>query len=123
MLIFIKDHKILYEHQYGFRKKHSTAHPVLQFLDKIYTALNKPSPEYTLGIFLDLKKAFDTVDHAILLKKIEHYGFRGQANIWFKNYLTFRKQFVHINGRMQNYFLWSPSRVSSRAIAFPNLYQ
>ena len=98
MVGFLYKHKILYKHQYGFRNGHSTCHPVLHFLDKIILALNKPNPEYTLGIFLDLKKAFDTVDHGVLLAKLNHYGFRGLANTWFKNYLGNRKQFVHING-------------------------
>ena len=56
MVGFLKKHSILFSNQYGFRKGHSTIHPVLQFLDKILIALNKPCPEYTLGIFCDLKK-------------------------------------------------------------------
>ena len=85
-------------HQYGFRKAHNTSHPVLHFLDKIYASLNKTTPEFNLGIFIDLKKAFDTVDHEILLTKMSHYGFRGTINTWFRNYLTGRTQFVSING-------------------------
>ena len=98
MLGFLNKNKTIYNHQYGFRKNHSTIHPVLQFVDKILEALNKPVPEYSLGIFLDLKKAFDTVNFDILLSKLDHYGFRGVSNLWFKNYLTSRKQYVCING-------------------------
>ena len=52
----------------------------------------------TLTIFIDIKKAFDTVDHEILLKKLNIYGVRDSANLWFKNYLNDREQFVSING-------------------------
>ena len=95
---FLRVNSILYLHQYGFRKNHCTFHPILHFLNNIYEALNKEEPEYTLGIFLDLKKAFDTVDHGILLMKLDHYGFRGVSNQWFSNYLKGRKQYVSING-------------------------
>ena len=99
MVGFLNKHHILYANQYGFRKGHSTIHPVMQFLDKIFTALNKPQPDYSLGIFCDLKKAFDTVDFDILLSKMNHYGFRGISQTWFKNYLHNRKQYVSINGQ------------------------
>ena len=63
MFKYLNKYNIFYVHQYGFRPKHSTNYPILQFLDQIHTALNKPMSEYTLSIFLDLKKAFDTCDH------------------------------------------------------------
>ena len=52
----------------------------------------------TIGVFIDLKKAFDTIDHNILLQKLEHYGIRGMVNDWLKSYLSNRKQYVKING-------------------------
>ena len=95
---FLTVNNILYKHQYGFRKSHNTTHAVFQFLNKIHKSLNSDVPEYTMGIFLDLKKAFDTVNHTILMKKLEHYGFRGVASEWFRNYLTGRCQYVSIDG-------------------------
>lgn len=96
MFRYLDKFKILYSHQYGFRPKHDTNMPLIQFLDKIYAGFNANRAEYTLGIFLDLKKAFDTVDHSILLKKLEHYGFKGITNYWFKNYLSNRTQCVSV---------------------------
>ena len=95
---FLNINEILYKHQYGFRAGHSTSHPVLHLTNKIYNALNQKPSAKTLTIFIDLKKAFDTVDHSILLQKLSHYGIRDTANLWFKNYLDDREQFVCING-------------------------
>ena len=95
---FLNEQNIIYKHQYGFRATHNTSQPVLHFADKIYNALNQNPQAKTLSIFIDLKKAFDTVDHTILLKKMEHYGIRGLSNVWFQNYLSEREQFVYING-------------------------
>ena len=98
LISFLNAQNILYQHQYGFRSKHNTSQPVLHFYDKIYNSLNQKPSATTLSIFIDLKKAFDTVDHNILLKKMDHYGVRGTENSWFKNYLSDREQFVSING-------------------------
>ena len=98
MLRYLHKNYILYKHQYGFRAGHSTSHPVLHLSEKIYNSLNQKPSAKTLTIFIDLKKAFDTVDHKILLKKLDHYGVKNTSNLWFKNYLHDREQFVSING-------------------------
>ena len=82
--------------QYGFRKKHSTLHPLVHFLNFVSTSLDKK--EHSIAIFCDLRKAFDTVDPVILLKKLKKLGIRGVELLWFQDYLTNRKQFVNING-------------------------
>jgi len=72
---------------------HSTQQVVIELVDKISQAIERN--EYTVALFLDLYKAFDTVNHHVLLGKLEHYGFRGAALEWFKNYLAERKQIVN----------------------------
>ena len=91
---FLEKNHILYEFQYGFRKGHSTSHALTEIADKIKLAIE--DKELICGIFLDLSKAFDTVDHKILLSKLEHYGIRGSAFSLLKSYLTDRKQYVQI---------------------------
>ena len=95
---FLTANNLLYEHQYGFRARHNTSQPVLHFAEKIYNALNQNPSAKTLSIFIDLKKAFDTVDHSILLKKMDFYGIRGTSQTWFQSYLSEREQYVTING-------------------------
>ena len=96
-LKFLNEFNVLSNSQFGFRKKHSTSHALLTFIDKIANATDNQL--HTVGIFLDLSKAFDTIDHDILLYKLCHYGIRGKALDWFKSYLSNRKQFVTINGQ------------------------
>ena len=88
--------------QYGLRKKYSTAHALIQMYDKISSALD--DKKATLGLFIDLSKAFNTVNHENLLDKLEHYGVRGIALQWFKSYLSCRQQFVQYNSRHSNPF-------------------
>ena len=93
---FLNLHNCIFELQFGFRAKHSTNHALFSLTEMIREALDNSN--FACGIFIDLQKAFDTVDHQILLKKLEHYGIRGLANNWFKSYLLNRQQFVSING-------------------------
>ena len=93
---FLEKFNCLYKYQFGFRKSHSTNHALIEITEKIRKALD--SRKFACGIFVDLQKAFDTVNHEILLKKLEHYGIRGTSNSWFRSYLDNRKQLVSLNG-------------------------
>ena len=92
---FLEMNELLVEGQYGFRNSRSTSMAIAQLIEELTNANDEK--KYTVGVFIDLKKAFDTIDHTILLKKLEHYGIRGVAHSWLKSYLQFRQQFVHIN--------------------------
>ena len=85
---FINKNDIFFTSQYGFRENCSTQHAILDILSKIQNNIDKRL--YSCGIFIDLKKAFDTVDHSILLHKLHHYGIRGIINDWFSSYLSVR---------------------------------
>ncbi len=93
---FINKNNILSQHHYGFRKNRSTELAILDFVDKITKAIDQG--KYTVGIFLDLSKAFDTINHNILVSKLEHHGIRGVPKKWFENYLCNRKQIVKYSG-------------------------
>ena len=94
---FLNMHNILNPNQYGFRKNHSTDLALVKIYDKITNAM--ANKEHVIGVFLDLSKAFDTLDHKLLLSKLCHYGIRGNALLWFRNYLADRKQYVSFNGQ------------------------
>jgi hypothetical protein len=94
---YLESNNLLCQEQFGFRKAHSTLHPLVHFLNNISQARNQN--KYTIAIFCDLRKAFDTVDHQILLKKLFNLGIKGIELQWFKSYLSNRKQFVHLNGK------------------------
>ena len=92
---FINENNIIYSHQFGFRKQHSTLDNLICLTETIRKSLDEG--KFSCAVFLDLQKAFDSVDHKILLKKLENYGFRGVAKSWVESYLTGRRQFVSIN--------------------------
>ena len=86
---FLNNKNIIYDLQFGFRKQYSTSHTLINITD---------DGNIGYGIFVDLQKAFDTVDHQILLVKLSHYGIGRVSNDWFKSYLSNRSQYVSING-------------------------
>ena len=92
---FIDKHDTLTSSQYGFRSNMSTSLALLELTEEITSALDHT--QCTIGVFIDLKKAFDTIDHGILLTKLNHYGIRGVANNWITSYLYNRQQYVNIN--------------------------
>ena len=94
---FLTQNNLLFENQFGFRQHHSTVHTLLSMCQTITDALDKN--QFACVVFVDLQKAFDTVDHKVLLTKLNHYGIRGKALSLFKSYLTNRRQFVFIAGK------------------------
>ena len=92
---------ILNNNQYGFRSRHSTSLAVIDMIDKISEAMD--SNKFSIGLFLDLSKAFDTINHKILLDKLAHYGIRGLSLNWFVSYLANRFQFVEYNDVKSGY--------------------
>ena len=97
---FFSDNNLIYSLQFGFRQKYSTVHALIILTESIRKNLDEGN--IGCGIFVDLQKAFNTVEHDILLSKLEHYGVCGLANEWFKSYLSNRKQYVSINGYDSN---------------------
>ena len=93
---FLTIYNCLSELQFGFRSQHSTSHALVCITEKIREALD--TGNFACGIFIDLQKAFDTVDHHILVSKLEYYGIRGTVKNWFASYLVNRKQYVTLNG-------------------------
>ena len=92
---FLEQQKSMFPSQFGFQKNKSTMHSLIEIVEKIKYCIKEK--KYGCGIFIDLKKAFDTVNHNILLNKLEHYGVRGTSLSWFSTYLNNRSQFVSSN--------------------------
>ena len=100
LISFIDEFDILSDKQFGFRKRHSTEHAIINL--KEYILQNLEKGESTAILFLDLQKAFDTVDHSILLSKLEHYGIRGRALNLIKAYLSNRVQCTVLDNELSD---------------------
>ena len=122
MMHFINVKNILFSAQYGFREGFSTEHAIVDIVSAIQSNMDKRL--FTCGIFIDLKKAFDTVNHQILLNKLNHYGFRGIINNWFESFLCNRSQTLEINKQLSDAALISNGvpQGSTKYVAFPLIY-
>ena len=83
---FLTENNIVYDFQFGFGQNFSTAHVLINLTENIRQTLDEGY--IGCGIFVDLQKSFDTVNHEILLSKLNHYGIRGVSNDWFRSYLS-----------------------------------
>ena len=93
--------EILYKKQFGFQKGHSTEHAIMQLIDNINNSFEKN--HFTLGVFIDLSKVFDTVDRYILFTKLKLYGIQGDNIRWFESYLSNRKQYIACNKKSTSF--------------------
>ena len=96
MYAYLIENNMIYDRQFGFRANHSCNHALISCTESIKKELD--NKKVVGGVFIDLQKAFDTVNHQILCNKLSYYGFRGKSNLLIKSFLTDRKQFVSING-------------------------
>ena len=98
LIDFLQKHKVLYPHQFGFQKQKSTSLAIIDVCIKLVEAIE--NKQFSCCIFLDFAKAFNTVNHKILLSKLENYGIRGIALEWFRSYLHDRTQRVFVGGQL-----------------------
>ena len=97
---FMDKNNIIYKYQFGFRQKHSTQQAIISLVNKITSCID--SSDLMIGVFLDLKKVFDTVNHTILISKMYAYGIRGNILKWCESYLTDRSRYVTYDGIKSN---------------------
>ena len=100
MSCYLNDSKLLFDNQYGFRSMHSTKYAALELIDRIITQMD--NNELPINIYLDLSKAFDSIDHSILINKLEYYGIKGAHLRLLHSYLSNRKQYTEINNTKSN---------------------
>ena len=94
LFTYLLNESILTSKHFGFQKGQSTEHAIAQLVDQTHELFENGN--YTLGVFIDLSKAFDTIDHGILFKKLANYVIQGTNLAWFRSYLTNRKQYIQM---------------------------
>ena len=120
--VFLSTNNILYEKQFGFRNQHSTNHALIEITEKIKQGCD--SGKFVCGVFLDFQKAFDTINHDILLKKLEHYGICDKSNKWLRSFLEDLKSNTPLSTKLArssdkpSYKYWSPPKVDIRSNSF-----
>ena len=93
---FLCKYKLINTNQFGFCSNHSTEHTLISLIETIKKSLD--NDEIVCGVFIDLQKIFGTINHEILLEKLNDYGSRSKENNWFCSFLTNRKHYVSLNG-------------------------
>ena len=96
LMLYISFHDVFTPNQYDFRSGKNTTDCLVDLLEQITKSID--NGEFAITLFLDLSKAFDTVNHSILLSKLSYYGIKGLENLSFKSYLQQRRQTVYVNG-------------------------
>ena len=115
---YFTQNKLFYHSQYGFQEDHSTELAALELVDRIHLDLDKR--KYPIAIYVDLSKAFDTLDHNILLNKLKYYGVKNTELSWFQRKITVCRNKWH-KIECINYFHWCATGVNIGSTSFPNI--
>ena len=123
LIKYLDKHDVLFKYQFGFRKNHSTEQAIMEITDNLKASID--SNFISCGLFLDFSKAFDTVNHQILLDKLCKYGVRGRPHDWFASYLQDRKQFVQIRNEKSSLLEMTcgvPHKIFNKSSNIPSLF-
>ena len=116
----LRENNILYNKQFGFQKNTSADHAILELVNELRQSFDEN--KFTVGVFIDLSKAFDTIDHKILLHKLKHYGINGNILKWFSNYLSNRQQYIQYDKINRTNYLNTKCGVPQGSILGPLLF-